>query len=164
MRRAAVILAAASLACVATAAAADPLAGPLAPLSFMVGDWKAVGDASGPGAGGVSSIHPDLGGRLLVRRDHVLLKDGGGFDVYQVVYADGTDLRSEFIDTEGHTIHYRVTTGPGPSAIFRSDPTGDAPGFRLTYMNAADRLHVRFEIAPPGGAFKVYSEGDVARQ
>ena len=63
MRRAAVILAAASLACVATAAAADPLTGPLAPLSFMVGDWKAMGDASGPGAGGVSSIHPDLGGQ-----------------------------------------------------------------------------------------------------
>ena len=127
----------------ATAAAADPLTGPLAALSFMVGDWRSVGDASGSGAGGDSSIHPDLGGRLLVRRDHVALKDGGGFDIYQVVYADGPDLRSEFIDTEGHTIHYRVTAGPGPSAIFRSDQAGGAPGFRLDPYRRAGRPAAR---------------------
>ena len=40
-----------------------------------------------------------------------------------------------------------------------------AAGYRLTYgASGADRLHIRFEIAPPGGGYKTYTEGDVARR
>ena len=149
-----------------SAQAADPpLQGPLASLAFMVGDWRGVGEGTGPGAGGDSAIHPDLGGRLLVRRDHVLTKAGGAFDIDMVTYVDGSALKAEFIDTEGHVIHYGVTPGAGPSAEFLAPPSPQAPGFRLTYAAVnPDRLHIRFEIAPPGGAFATYTEGDVARR
>jgi hypothetical protein len=160
-------LALAALAALAMGVPAMAAADPLAPLAFMVGDWKSVGDSAGPGAGGVSSIHLDLGGRLLVRRDHVLTRGGAAFDIYMVVYADGDHLRAEFIDTEGHVIHYAVTPGAGPSVVFESPPVGVAvPGYRLTYTaRAANRLHILFEIAPPpAGAYRAYSEGDVARQ
>src|ERR1700748_1702221 len=87
----------------------DALSGPLMPLSFMVGDWRSVGEGAGPGGGGDSSIHPDLGGRLLVWRDHVRLKAGGAFDIYMVVFPEGDGAAAEFVDTEGHAIHYAVT-------------------------------------------------------
>ncbi len=149
----------------AAQAADPPLQGALAPLAFMVGDWRGVGDSLGAGAGGDSAIHPELGGRLLVRRDHVLTKQGGAFDIYMVTYADGSALKAEFVDTEGHMIHYGVTPGAGPSAVFLSPPSPQGPGFRLTYAAVtSDRLHIRFEIAPPGGAFQTYTEGDVARR
>jgi len=147
------------------ALAADPLVGPLRPLAFMVGDWRAVGDSTGAGAGGDSSIQPDLQGRILIRRDHVLTAAGAAFDIYMPIYADGDRVKAELIDTEGHTIHYAVTPGPGPSAVFESPAAGAAPGFRLTYaVSGFGRLHIRFEIAPPGGVYKTYTEGDVARR
>jgi hypothetical protein len=149
----------------APALAAEPLSGPLAPLDFMVGDWRSADDAAGAGAGGVSAIHADLDGRVLVRRDHVLTKAGGAFDIYMVIYPDQGGLRAEFIDTEGHTIHYAATPGPGAAVTFESPGSAQAPGFRLTYAAVSpDRLHVRFEIAPRGGAYKAYSEGDVVRR
>jgi hypothetical protein len=150
---------------VSPAWADEPLAAPLEPLAFMIGDWRATGEGVGAGAGGDSAIHPDLGGRVLIRRDHVLVRAGGSFDLYMLVYPDGGRAIADFIDTEGHTIHYSVAPGPGPSAVFESPGRVDAPGFRLTYSAVApDRLHIRFEIAPPGGAYKTYSEGDVARR
>jgi hypothetical protein len=147
------------------ALAEAPLTGPAAPLAFMVGDWQAAGDSQGAGAGGVSAIHSELGGRVLVRRDHVLTKAGGAFDIYMVVYPDRAALRAEFVDTEGHTIHYAVVPGPGPQVTFESPGSAQAPGFRLTYAAVSpDRLHIRFEIAAPGGGYKSYSEGDVVRR
>lgn len=160
------VLAAVVAALAAPSAMAEaPLLGPLAPFAFMAGEWRAAEDASGAGAGGDSSIHPELGGRILVRRDHVLVRAGGAFDIYMVVYPDGGHAAADFFDTEGHTIHYAATPGPGPSVTFAAPGTAAAPGFRLTYSAiAADRLHIRFEIAPPGGAYKTYSEGDVVRR
>ncbi|HLY81109.1 MAG TPA: hypothetical protein VKQ70_17145 [Caulobacteraceae bacterium] len=157
---------AAGLALVAGPALADDaLIGALKPLGFMIGDWRGDGQGVGAGAGGDSSIHPDLGGRVLIRRDHVLTKAGGAFDIYMLIYPDAAGLRAEFVDTEGHTIHYAATPGDGPSVRFNSPGTAQAPGFRLSYAAAGvDRLHIRFEIAPPGGGFKVYSEGDVVRR
>jgi hypothetical protein len=141
------------------------LTGPAAALAFMVGDWEGTGDSRGAGAGGVSAIHPELGGRVLVRRDHVLTKAGGAFDILMMVYPDRGGLRAEFVDTEGHTIHYAATPGPGDAVTFLSPGSAQAPGFRLTYAAAGvERLHIRFEIAPPGGDYKTYSEGDVVRR
>ena len=148
------------------ALASSPLAGDLGALAFMIGEWKSVGDPSGPDAGGTSSIEPDLSGRLLIRRDHVLTTAGQAFDIYMAMYDDGGSLRAEFVDTEGHVIHYAVTPAPdGRSAVFVAPASQSGPGFRLTYAAApGERLHIRCEIAPPGGAYKVYAEGDVARR
>ena len=150
---------------VSPAWADEPLSVPLKPLAFMIGDWRSTDHDAGAGAGGDSSIHPDLGGRVLIRRDHVLVRAGGSFDIYMLVYPDGGRTVADFIDTEGHTIHYNVTPSSGPSAVFESPGRAEAPGFRLTYRaTAPDRLHIRFEIAPPGGEYNIYSEGDVARR
>jgi hypothetical protein len=150
---------------VSPAWADESLSAQLKPLAFMIGDWRSTGVGVGAGAGGDSAIHPDLGGRILIRRDHVLVRAGGSFDIYMLIYPDGDRASAEFIDTEGHTIRYSVTPGPGPSAVFESPGRANAPGFRLTYSAALpDRLHIRFEIAPPGGEYKTYSEGDVARR
>jgi len=151
---------------VASSALADEaLVGPLKPLAFMVGDWRSAGENSGAGAGGVSRIHADLGGRIMVRRDHVQIRSGGSFDIYMLVYPDGDHVSADFIDTEGHTIHYGVANGPGASVVFASPGSPTAPGFRLSYVSGApNRLHIRFEIAPPGGGYKTYTEGDVVRQ
>jgi len=165
MRRSPALALGAAMMATPALAADPPLAAPLAPLAFMVGDWTSSGEGQGAGAGGVSGIHPELDGRILVRRDHVLVKAGGAFDIFMVVYPDRGGLRAEFIDTEGHTIHYAATPGPGPSVTFESPGAAQAPGFRLTYAAVSpDRLHIRFEIAPPGGAYKPYSEGDVVRR
>ena len=49
--------------------------------------------------------------------------------------------------------------------MFLAPASPRAPGFRLSYAAVTpDRLHIRFEIAPPGGEFKTYTEGDVARR
>jgi hypothetical protein len=159
-------LAAAFAVALAGPALAEPLLlGRLAPLSFMLGDWRGLGNATGAGAGGDSAIHADLGGRMLIRRDHVLTRQGGALDLYMAVYDDAGRLRADFLDTEGHVIHYTATPGPGPSAVFEAPGSAQAPGFRLSYAAAGpDRLHIRFEIAPPGGALATYSEGDVARR
>jgi hypothetical protein len=147
------------------AAHAGDLYGPLGALSFMEGDWTSVAVTKGPGAGGVSHIHADLRGHLLVRRDHLVMNTGGTFDIYMVVYADHGALKAAYVDDEGNEpIHYTVTPGPGPSAVFESPESGPIPGFRLTYAVASgERLHVRFEIAQPGKAYEIYSEGDLGR-
>jgi len=149
-------------ACGTTEIVIVPIDPQLAPLTFMIGEWKSAGDSSGAGAGGTSSIESELNGRIVVRRDHVLTRDRKAFDVYMVIYPDNGRVSADFMDTEGHTIHYAMTSGPGLSVVFESPASAAATGYRLTYsaIGVVD-LHVRFEIAPPGGTFKTYTEGDM---
>src|SRR5258708_34761779 len=86
--------------CLGGVASAADLYGVLEPLTFMEGDWTSVAVTTGPGAGGVSSIHADLKGHLLVRRDHLVMNAGGTFDIFMVVYADRGALRAEYFGTD----------------------------------------------------------------
>ncbi len=146
-----------------TSAATDPLLG----VKFLVGNW--VGEGSGqPGTGGGEfSFAPELSGRVLVRHSYAeypSTKDRPAFrhDDLMVLYPESGKLRADYWDNEGHAIHYTVTTEPG-SATFVSD--GPGPRFRLTYSaKSADKVAIKFEIAPPGGEFKTYLEGTARKK
>src|ERR1700743_1127997 len=69
------------------------IVGPIAQVGFMIGDWRSDGPGTGAGAGGISEIKPELGGRVLVRRDHVTTATGGALDIYMLIYPDGPDLK-----------------------------------------------------------------------
>ena len=135
-----------------------------APFGFMLGDWTAAGNGTGAGAGGSSAIHMALGGRAIERRDRIIPKDGAPFDAWMIVYPEANGIRAEFFDSEGHIIHYAGRVVAAGCVQFLSEGSAIQPGYRLTYQSLKpDVLHIKFEIAPPGGAFKAYTEGDLNR-
>lgn len=135
----------------------------------LTGDW--VGDGSGePGKGsGAFSFKLDLDGHVLVRNsfaEYPATADRPAFrhDDLMITYPEGDKLKAVYFDSEGHVIHYDVTTGPD-SVVFLSE--GPGPGFRLTYhMLDKNRVAIKFEIAPPDkpGQFKTYIEATARRK
>ena len=116
-------------------------------LRFLQGDWIA--------EGGGFSLHPELDGRILVRRNR-----SGAHEDLMVIHPAGAD----YWDNEGHVIHYALTAD-GKSAVFlsRKEPAG--PRFRLTYVSTGvDNVSIKFEIAQPGKAFQTYVEGKARRK
>jgi hypothetical protein len=139
---------------------------------FLLGDWK--GGASGkPGEGsGEFSLKPELGGKVLVRRNHDEYPAGSGqtniamHDDLMIIYpaADPGSFRAEYFDSEGHVIHYVATPSPGKIVMVSNNPPTQ-PRFRLTYTKKPDNsLGIDFEIAPPGQDFHSYLSGTVTRK
>jgi hypothetical protein len=129
-----------------------------APLSFLLGTWL----GEGKGSSGEFSLQPDLGGRVLVRH-HAATVGTERHEDLMVIYPEASSFRADYWDSEGHTIHYRVTTAEG-QAVFTSEE-GPGPRFRLTYRKNPDAtLRIVFEIAPPGGELKTYLEGSAHRK
>jgi hypothetical protein len=145
-----------------------------APVKFLLGDWIGEGGGQpGQGAGGFS-FHPDLQGKILVRKnyaDYPATKDRPAYrhDDLMIVYRESgdQDLRAVFFDNEGHVIHYSVPAGDGGNSVqFLSEVSAKRPRFRLTYVKTGDdRLSLKFEIAPPGqpDAFATYIEAKARR-
>jgi len=146
-----------------------PKPDPFAPLRFLAGPW--IGEGAGdPGKGsGQFSFRFDLDGRALIRHSVADYPAQGGRPAVHHVdllttYAEGAALRALYLDNEGHVIHYTVTA-TAEGAAFLSEP-GPGPRFRLTYRaTGPNRVHIRFEIAPPGKpeAFVTYVEGTSTR-
>ena len=145
----------------------------LAPLAFLVGTWDSgegkVAETGGTSKGG-SIISVESDGSALLRRDHTELfdktgKQAGGFHQTMLIYTDGGDLKADYVDGEGHAIHY-VTADvvPGKSVTFLSG-TGQGPQFKLTYeMRAPDALAITFGMTPPGeGAFRPIATGTLKK-
>lgn len=139
-------------------------------VQFLIGSWKGEGSgAPGQGSGGFS-FSPDLQGTVLVRKNFAEYppangKPGSRHDDLTIVYRDPTSqrLRAEYFDNEGHAIHYAVSAD-GHSAVFLSDGPASALRYRLTYTRtAADRLALKFEIAPPSKDFRPYLQATVTR-
>ena len=146
---------------VSPAIAQSELKPPLAPLGFLVGNWKS-DDGKVPETGGTSkggslvSVQSD--GWALLRQDHTELfdKDGkpaGGFHQTMVIYPDSGAIHADYVDGEGHAIHYATAeVMPGKSVTFSSAP-GQGPIFRLRYeLLAPQTLAVSFGMTPPGQA------------
>ena len=88
---------------------------------FILGEW--IGEGGGaPGAGsGSFSFLPDLGGKILVRKNHSEYpadkdKPPVVHDDLLIVYRDAPDPdeKAIYFDNEGHVIHYDVTV-PSPN-------------------------------------------------
>jgi hypothetical protein len=145
-------------------------ADPWAACRFLVGDW--VGEGTGqPGSStGSFSFRPDLGGKVMVRRNHTEITLGpalppGVHDDLLVVYpaAKELPLRAIYFDNEGHIIEYEVQSSEDHKTLtFLSKPDSHSPRFRLVYTRkSADQITVSFAIAPPGQAenFGTHVEG-----
>ncbi len=124
-------------------------------LQFLVGEWVGEGGGGpGQGSGGFSFL-PDLRDTVLVRRNRAEYPAQNGRPAYShedlmVVYRDGTRVRGDYYDNEGHVIRYAVQAAGGQT-VFLSDEQPSAPRYRLTYTKSGtDAVKIKFEIAPPG--------------
>lgn len=153
------LLVVASLCIASPAFAQSALKLPLAPLGFLLGNWKSddgkVADTGGTAKGG-SLISAQSDGWALLRQDHTELfdKDGkpaGGFHQTMVIYSDNGAVRADYVDGEGHAIHYvSAEITPEKSVIFSSAP-GQGPVFRLRYdLQGPGVMMVSFGMVPPG--------------
>jgi hypothetical protein len=143
------------------------------PFQFLLGTW--VGEGSGqPGKGsGEFTLAPDLGGKILVRKNHSDIAAAGGrpaatHDDLMIIYPGekGKSPRAIYFDNEGHVINYTVTSSPG-ELVFLSEAAASAPRFRLTYKKTGDdTVSIKFEFAPPGkpDAFRPYIEASARRK
>lgn len=148
-----------SLCFVSPALAQNALKQPLAPLGFLLGNWKSddgkVPETGGTSKGG-STISAQSDGWALLRQDHTELfdkngKPAGGFHQTMVIYPDNGTVHADYVDGEGHAIHYvSAEIEPDRSVTF-SSAAGQGPQFRLHYeLQAPGMLAVSFGMVPPG--------------
>jgi hypothetical protein len=140
---------------------------------FLIGAW--VSDGRPEEGSGSFTLEPDLGGKVLVRRNVANLPAAKGrpaakHEDLMIVYREpsGQTFRASYFDSEGHIIQYSVSSLPDKKGlVFVSNSDGSGPRFRLTYTKGeGDKVAVNFEIAPPGKAdeFKTYLKGTVRRK
>jgi hypothetical protein len=161
--------------CLAVPAFASPaLKPPLDGVAFLVGHWTSedgkVAD-TGETSKGSSTITVESDGWALLRRDHTDTFDArgartGGFDQTMLVYVEGGALKADYVDGEGHAIHYaKADIVPGKSLTLTGAPLG-GPTFRLTYeLGAPGTLAVSFGMVPPDGkgAFHPIASGTLKK-
>jgi hypothetical protein len=147
----------------------DPWAG----MKFLIGEFAANDSTGQPGSAssGGFTLQPDLGGTVFVRKNHAeysVTKDRPAFthEDLMIVYRENGALEALYNDSEGHVIHYDVSTPDPKQIVFLSQP-GSGPQFRLTYADlGGGAVNVLFEIAPPDqpGKFTKYVEATVHRK
>jgi hypothetical protein len=130
-------------------------------LDFVIGKWSGfAGEKDTPlGAGqGAFSFEPELGGKIIVRRNNATYASGVQHDDLLVIYADPPESlpRAIYFDSEGHTIRYNLKFPAANSVVFESDGSQPGPRYRLSYWMEASVMKGRFEVAPPGGDYKAY--------
>lgn len=140
--------------------------------AMIVGQW--VGDEGHgvPGSPTSSSFSfaYDLDRAVIVRRDRSDYPAAGGRAAFRheglmVISADAAKhLHAMAYDNEGHAIPYDVVVSD-KRIVFTSPDGTSGPRFRLTYLETAKGLSIRFEIAPPDHPqqFAVYVEGTAHR-
>lgn len=142
---------------------------------FLLGEWVS-GESSGvPGTASAGSftLAPDLGGKILVRKNHAEYPPSNGrpaivHDDLMIVYYEGSATKALYNDNEGHVIHYAVNfSADKKKLVMLSEKATSAPQYRLTYEGLRPGVvKLLFEIAPPDKPeeFKKYVEAVVKRK
>jgi hypothetical protein len=146
----------------APTAAAPPAAGPdWEPMRGLLGTWQ--GNDPARHTTGRFTLAPDLGGKILVRRNVDDTPQGRHEDL-MIVFRTPGGLRASYYDNEGHVISYAITATADRVELISDDVAG-APRFKLSYdIHGADELAIDFAIAMPGSTeFKHYTGGTVHR-
>ncbi len=142
--------------------------------SFLLGEWKGVGEGQPGQATGGFTFKPDLQRRVLVRTnfaDYPATKNrpASRHDDLMIVYQESLEspTRAIYFDNEGRVIHYEVRVNPAArTAIFLSEPAAGAPRYRLSYIGKEqDTVSLKFEISPPDKPeqFQTYIEASAKR-
>lgn len=118
------------------------------PLQFLIGTWAAQPD---PDSGGTTFVQ-DLQGRILIRRNFSLTGGSRHEDLMIIRYDGSTKAyRADYLDNEGHIIHYRIDVSAEGRLVFISSAPDNEPRYRLTYKaSGGDTVDGVFDIAPPG--------------
>ena len=133
---------------------------PLQPLHFLEGTWQAHGAApNGTSADGSYAFRRELGGHVLARHSRTAACKGpSDFDCEHgdllYVYADapGQPLKAIYFDSEGHVIHYNVTTPDPNTVMFLSEAGDGGPQFRLMYTLKDGVMSGKFGMRMPGAS------------
>jgi len=126
--------------------------------SPLIGAWIADPPSPDTGVRGGFTLETALSGRVLVRKnwaEYPPSKDRSAsrHDDLMVVYREGSGVRADYYDNEGHVIRYGVSVPTPGNYVFLGDPREGQPRFRLTQsIDAAGALSILFEIAPPGAS------------
>ncbi len=139
----------------------------LSQLDMLVGHWFA--DASGAQNKGTFSFSKELGGTILVRRDHTEVPSSAGHevaphDILMIVYQDREQgLQAVYFDNEGNNATLKVLFATaGQSVQFSNEASSEHAGLRLTYTSQpTGKLAIKFEMEPPGStnAFATVAQG-----
>ena len=125
----------------------------LAPFEFLLGEWEAAGDQAD--ASGGFTFAGAVQDRVIVRTNYSNTPAADGkpasrHDDVMTIYVDGTVVKADYLDNEGHVIRYTAQARDG-EVRFVSDAKVSAPQYRLTYAKGpASTVTGKFEIAPPG--------------
>jgi hypothetical protein len=139
--------------------------------NWLVGEWVGEGSGSPGQGGGWFSLTADLGGTVLVRKNHAEYPASGDrpetiHDDLMIVYRDSLrgPAKAVYFDNEGHVIRY-VITYPDRAIVFTSERVGSAPVFRLSYrLLERDVINVAFEMSKDGERFMTYVQGKCRRR
>jgi hypothetical protein len=141
---------------------------------FLLGEWTAAESSGVPGEAskGSFSLAFDLGGTVLLRKNHAEYPSAGGrpaivHDDLMIIYHEAGLTKAFYDDNEGHAIHYGVTFSPDKKRIVFLSENSGGPQYRLTYEDLQPgTAKVLFEIAPAGkpDQFAKYVEAVVHRK
>lgn len=104
----------------------------------LLGHWVAEPDSKTPGATGWSSFTLELGGRVIVRKNHAQYpaqehRPASVHDDLMVIALEHGQPRAAYFDNEGHVIHYSIESTAG-RWVFLSDRAAGEPRFRRSYV------------------------------
>ena len=139
--------------------------------NWLVGNWAGEGSGTPGNGGGWFSLQPDLGGKVLVRKNHseypaTINRPKVVHDDLMIIYLDhaGQPANAIYFDNEGHTINYAITYLE-KSIIFTSVKVQNMPVFRLSYTSLdTETIDVKFETSRDGKTFQTYTEGRCTRK
>jgi hypothetical protein len=125
-------------------------------LSFLEGTWDAKAQGNGGAtASGSYTFRLELSGHILARHSYTAACKGPadyncehGDLLY--VYPEADKIKAIYFDSEGHVIHYDVTTPESNMAVFLSDGAASGRRFRLTYSLKDAVMSGKFQMQMPG--------------